>query len=175
MRLPLNDIHQLIIDQLSALKYIAFAYGASIHHVKPHGALYNMAARDRQLASSIANAVKESDPNLILYGLSGSYLVSEGQRHGLKTASEVFADRSYEDDGSLTPRNIPGALIESEEDSIRQVLQMVLEGNVTTVSGKSIPIVAETICIHGDGKHAITFAKSIHSALQNHSVEIQSI
>ena len=175
MRLPLNDIHQLIIDQISALKYIALVYGASLHHVKPHGALYNMAARDQQLASAIANAVKESDPNLILYGLSGSYLISEGQRHGLRTASEVFADRTYQDDGSLTPRNFRNALIESEDECIKQVLEIVLEGKVTTVSGKLIPIVAETICIHGDGEHAVTFAEKIHTALQNHSVEIQSI
>jgi Uncharacterized proteins, homologs of lactam utilization protein B len=175
MRLPLNDIHQLIIKQISALKYTAFAYGASLHHVKAHGALYNMAARDQQLASAIANAVKESDPNLILYGLSGSYLISEGQKHGLRTASEVFADRTYQDDGSLTPRSFRNALIESEDESLKQVLQMVLEGKVTTVTGTSVPIVAETICIHGDGKNAVRFAEKIHLALQNNSIEIQSI
>ena len=175
MRLPLNEIHELIFKQIADLKYIAFAYGASLHHVKPHGALYNLAARDQQLASAIANAVKESDPNLILYGLSGSYLISEGQKHGLRTASEVFADRTYQDDGSLTPRSFRNALIESEDESIKQVLQMVQDGSVTTVTGKVIPIVAETICIHGDGKHAVRFAEKIHTALQNNSIEIQSI
>lgn len=174
MQLPLNDIHQLIVQQIADLKYIAFAYGASLHHVKPHGALYNMAARNQQLASAIANAIKESDPNLILYGLSGSYLISEGQRHGLRTANEVFADRTYQDDGSLTPRNLSNALIETEDESIKQVLQMVQDGTVTTVTGKIIPIVAETICIHGDGKHAVRFAERIYTALQNNSIDIES-
>ena len=175
MRLPLNDIHNLIIKQISDLKNIAFANGASLHHVKPHGALYNMAASDQQLASAIAYAVKESDPDLILYGLSGSYLISEGQKHGLRTASEVFADRTYQDDGSLTPRNFRNALIESEEESIKQVLQMVLNGTVTTVAGKTIPIAAETICIHGDGKHAVDFAQKIYYTLKNNSIDIQAI
>lgn len=175
IRLPLNDMHQLIIRQIADLKNIALAYGATLHHVKPHGALYNMASKDIQLASVIASAIKESDPNLIIYGLSGSYLISEGQKHGLKTASEVFADRTYQADGSLTPRSLPNALIESEDECIRQVLQMVLEGNVTSIAGTTIPIIAKTICIHGDGKHAVRFAEKINSALQNHRVEIRSI
>ena len=104
---------------------------------------------------------------LILFGFSGSHSISEAKAIGLKTASEVFADRTYQDDGTLTPRSQPNALIEDTDKAVQQVLQMIKEGTVTTVSGKTIPIIAETICIHGDGKHAVEFAKAIYEALKN--------
>jgi UPF0271 protein len=126
-----------------------------------------MAARDADIAAVIVQTIKDFNEELIVYGLSGSHLISQAKAAGLKTTSEVFADRSYQDDGSLTPRNREGALITEEEKSIRQVLQM-LNGTVTTVSGKIIPIEAETICLHSDGVHALAFAKRIHQALQDH-------
>lgn len=165
MHLSPDKLYALIMEQLIKMDLIAKEKKATLHHVKPHGALYNMAAKDAQLARIIAQAVKDFNENLVLFGLSGSHLISEAKSLGLKTASEVFADRTYQDDGSLTPRSQPNALIEDEEQSIQQVLQMVKEKTVTSVSGKKVPIVVDTICIHGDGKHAVRFAKKIHEAL----------
>jgi 5-oxoprolinase (ATP-hydrolysing) subunit A len=166
MKLPQEEVYELVEQQLILLKEITDLFNIQLTHVKPHGALYNQSARDAGLANTIARAVKDFDQQLILFGLSGSHSIREAERSGLKTSGEVFADRSYQDDGSLTPRSQPGALIENVNDSIRQVLQMIHEGTVTTVSGKTIPIIAQTVCIHGDGIHAVEFAKAIHDAIQ---------
>ena len=165
MQLDKKDIYDLVTQQLIILNEITSALDTKINHVKPHGALYNMPARDAALANTIAKAVKDFDASLILFGLSGSHSISEAKAMGLKTASEVFADRTYQDDGSLTTRSQPKALIEDAEKAVQQVLKMIKEGTVTTVSGKRIPIVAETICIHGDGKQAVEFAKAIYKAV----------
>ncbi|MFL5738879.1 MAG: 5-oxoprolinase subunit PxpA [Flavisolibacter sp.] len=162
-----EKLYAIVIEQLIKIDLVAREMGATMHHVKPHGALYNMAARDPDIAAVIVQTIKDFNEDLIVYGLSGSHLISEAKAAGLKTASEVFADRSYQDDGSLTPRNREGALITDEEKSVGQVLQM-LNGTVTTISGKIIPIEAETICLHSDGVHALAFAKRIHQALQDH-------
>lgn len=140
-------------------------FDTKLLHVKPHGALYNMSAKDSLLAKTIARAVKDFDASLIVVGLSGSYSVSEAKALGLKSANEVFADRSYQDDGSLTPRSQSNAIIDDTEKVVQQVVQMINEGTVTTIREK-IPIVAETICIHGDGKQAVDFAKAIHNAIR---------
>jgi UPF0271 protein len=163
-----EEVYQLVQDQLTLFKKIANECATAIHHVKPHGALYNIAARDRETARAIANAVKDFDNDLILFGLSGSVSIMEAQALGSKTMSEVFADRTYQDDGSLTPRSDPKALIEDDAKAVQQVLQMVQNGTVKTVSGKEIAILAETVCIHGDGIHAVTFAKKIYHSLQQH-------
>lgn len=160
-----QEVYELVFKQIKILQKIAADNNATVHHVKPHGALYNMAAKDKVLARTIAEALKDSDENLVLFGLSNSFLISEAKAIGLKTASEVFADRTYQDDGSLTPRTQPNALIEDTDEAIQQVLMMVKQGKVKTVSGKEIPIVAETICIHGDGKNAVEFAKEIRTLL----------
>ena len=173
--LPTQEVYALIIKQIQLLEKIAGELGTSLHHVKLHGALYNMAARDKSLAPVVSLAVKDYNKKLVLYGLSGSHLVREGKNIGLKTASEVFADRSYQDNGSLTPRHKPDALIEDTEKAVAQVLQMVNEGTVTGLSGKKIAIVADTVCIHGDGAHAVEFAKAIHQALKENSIEINAI
>lgn len=174
IRLPLSEVYDLVTKQIHLLREITKSAGTLLHHVKPHGALYNMAARSKPLAAVIALAVKDVDEKLKLYGLSGSHFIREAQKIGLKTISEVFADRSYQDDGRLTPRSNPEALINDTNKAVQQVLQMVKEGNVTTVSGKVIPIVAETICIHGDGEHAVEFAKAIHEALVKNNILISS-
>lgn len=161
-----EEIYELVTQQLIVLTEIVSSFDVKLHHVKPHGALYNMSARDAILAMTIAEAVKDFDNSLVLFGLSGSHSVSEAKKIGLKTANEVFADRTYQDDGSLTPRSQPNALIEETDKAIAQVLQMIKEGTVTTVSGKALPIVAETICIHGDGKHAVEFAEAIYSVVK---------
>ena len=165
MKLDNEEVYDLVTQQLFILNEIVTGLDTKLHHVKPHGALYNMSARDAGLANTIAKAVKDFDASLLLFGLSGSHSISEAKSIGLQTASEVFADRSYQDDGSLTPRSEPNALIEETGKVVQQVLQMIKEGTVTTVSGKINPIIAETICIHGDGKHAVKFAKAIHDAV----------
>jgi len=131
MKLSEDEVRNLISEQIFALKKITDSFQTSIHHVKPHGALYNMAAREKSLAHTIAGAVKDLDANFILYGLSGSHSISEAKSIGLKTAGEVFADRTYQNDGSLTPRSRTNALIEDETKCVQQVLQMVKSNSVT--------------------------------------------
>ena len=160
-----EQVYDLVSNQIKILQKISTDNNAVLHHVKPHGALYNMASKDKALAKATADAVKVCNKNLILFGLSNSLLISEAKVIGLKTASEVFADRTYQDDGSLTPRSKPNALLENVDEVIQQVLMIVKEGKVKTVSGKEIPIDAETICIHGDGNNAVEFAKAIRNTL----------
>ncbi len=157
--LPPAEVYELITQQLFLLQEIASAQEQRIRHVKPHGALYNLSARDPETARTIARAVKEFDPSLILYGLSGSVSLQEAAKAGLKTASEVFADRRYADDGSLLSRSLPGALIEEEQIMLDQVSRMVNEHRVFSVSGKTVPVLAETVCIHGDGPQAVPSPK----------------
>ena len=172
MSLSPNEVFEIILYQVSAIKGMCEALGGKLHHVKPHGALYNQAAKDKNLAKAIAKAVYSIDTNLILYGLSGSYMISEAEKFGLKTASEVFADRTYQIDGSLTPRTEPNALIHKTEKTISQVLQMVKKQTVTATNGEPVSLKAETICIHGDGKNAVEFAKEINQELRQNGVLI---
>jgi UPF0271 protein len=179
-RTEMNDmrpqqVYDLVTEQLKTMRQVAAYCNAPLHHVKPHGALYNMAAKDATLAVAIAHAVYDFDKSLVLFGLSGSYSISEAKAMGIKTASEVFADRSYQDDGSLTPRTKPNALIEDEAQSIRQVIQMIKQGTVTSTSGKDVPIIAETICLHSDGKNAAAFARAIYSKLKSENITIKAI
>lgn len=172
MSLSPSEIFDLVLYQVSALKGICEATGSRLHHVKPHGALYNRAAKDKALAKAIAESVKSLDGQLILYGLSGSCLISEAEAVGLRTASEVFADRTYQKDGSLTPRTEPDALIGITEIAARQVQKMVLDQTVIATCGAEISLKAETICIHGDGENAIEFAKEICRCLKNNHIEV---
>ena len=174
MNLAADEIYDIIILQLRLIEKIAKHQHAKLHHVKPHGALYNMSAKDPVIANAIANAVKDFDEDLILFGLSGSHSIKEAGLLNLKTASEVFADRTYQDDGSLTPRSQTNALIEDPAKSVIQALQMIKEKTVTSVNGNKISITADTICIHGDGKNAIEFAKAIHEALQKEGFKIKA-
>ena len=146
-----------------------------MNHVKPHGALYNQAARDRELAAAIAGAVAAFDPDLVLFGLSGTVCISEAERLGLRTASEVFADRTYQADGSLTSRSLPNALISEDDESVSQATQMVLRGMVTAIGGSLVPVKGETICLHGDGPHAVQFASAIRIALEKNGVNIEPV
>lgn len=174
MQLPAQQVYDLITEQIFALQKIAASFGTRLTHVKPHGALYNMAARDAALAQTVARAVQAVGANLRLFGLSMSYSISEAKHMGLTTASEVFADRTYQSDGALTPRTQPNALLESEEASIQQVLQMITQQSVTSISGDTVPIAAETVCLHGDGAHAVAFARNIFHTLQANAVVIKS-
>ena len=175
MNLSPEEVYELVTIQVDSLSKIVKAKGAMLHHVKPHGALYNMAAKDLSLAGVIAKAVKDIDPSLILYGLAGSYSITQAIKTGLKTGSEVFADRTYRDDGSLTPRKEPGAMIDDRNKAVAQVLQMIKDKTVNGLSGKKISILAETICIHGDGQHAVEFAKAIHHQLNEEGIGIKAI
>jgi UPF0271 protein len=168
------EAYEMTVYQIGALEAMVRAEGGTMHHVKPHGALYNKAATDTRYAEAIAQAVAKVNDQLILYGMSGSALIRAGQALGLRTASEVFADRTYQDDGTLTPRNLPGALIHNKDQAVQQVLQMVIEQKVTTQSGKEIPIQADTICIYGDGDQSVLFAKKIYYALLEQNVTIQT-
>ncbi|MFL5773684.1 MAG: 5-oxoprolinase subunit PxpA, partial [Flavisolibacter sp.] len=165
-----DKTYALVMEQLIRIDLIAKEVGAPLYHVKPHGALYNMGARDPIVAKTIAQAVKDFNEDLVLYGLSASCLISEAKKLGLKTANEVFADRTYQDDGSLTQRNQKHALIEDEKECISHVMQMINNSSVTSVNGKKIPLTVETICIHGDGRYAIQFAHIIHKALQQQNI-----
>jgi 5-oxoprolinase (ATP-hydrolysing) subunit A len=165
MQISAQEVFDIVLYQTSALKGICEAFGTKLHHVKPHGALYNQAAKDKILAEAIANAVKKLDANLILYGLSGSCLISEAEKIGLQTKSEVFADRTYQSDGSLTPRNLPNALISNVNEAIKQVMQMIDTQTVTATTDEIVKLKAETICIHGDGENAVEFAQAIYKKL----------
>jgi 5-oxoprolinase (ATP-hydrolysing) subunit A len=170
-----EEAYAYVVYQIGALAAFVKAEGGKMSHVKPHGALYNMAAKDTALAEAIAKAVYDVDPTLILYGLAGSELIRAGKKIGLRTASEVFADRTYQQDGSLTPRSDPRALIVDEQEAVLQVLAMVKEKRVRSLQGIDVPIEAETICIHGDGKKAVLFAKRLYEELRKEGVDVCSI
>jgi UPF0271 protein len=169
------EAYDIVVYQIGALDAFARACGGRLAHVKAHGSLYNMAAKDRALADAIAGAVRDVDRSLVLFGLSGSELIRAAEAAGLSAAAEVFADRSYQDDGSLTPRGRPGAMIEDVEASIAQVKRMVLEGKVRSVSGKDVRVRADTLCIHGDQPGAVEFAKRIRAALAQSGVEVKAL
>ncbi|MCZ0756703.1 5-oxoprolinase subunit PxpA [Anoxybacillus sp. J5B_2022] len=175
MAITPEEAYDLIVYQVGALYGFVKAAGGKMQHVKPHGALYNMAAKDRALSEAIAKAVYDIDPTLVLFGLAGSELIKAGERVGLKTANEVFADRTYQQDGSLTPRHELNALINDKQEAIQQVILMVKEGKVRSQQGTDVEIQADTICIHGDGSHALTFAKKIFEKLTEEGIKIQSI
>ena len=159
---------------VGALAAFAQALGGKLSHVKAHGMFYNMAAKDATLAEAIAQAVRDFDRELVLFGLAGSELVRAAEKAGLRAASEVFADRSYQDDGSLTPRSHPGAMIEDVEVSVAQVKRMVFEGVVRSVSGKDVPVKADTLCIHGDQPGALEFVRRIREDLAREGVSVRS-
>lgn len=172
MSLSSRDVFDTVLYQVAALKGICEAIGTKLRHVKPHGALYNQAARDKGLSKSIAEAVLRIDNSLIVYGFAGSFLISEAEALGLRTASEAFADRTYQHDGSLTPRRRADALITDVQRAVKQALRIIEEQSVETVDGPAISIQADTICIHGDGEHALEFARSIRDILVENGVSI---
>jgi UPF0271 protein len=175
MHLSFDEVYDLVFLQLRTIDKLIKEKNKSLHHVKPHGALYNMSAKDPKVAKAIAQAVKDFNDELVLFGLSRSASIEQAKIINLKTANEVFADRTYQDDGSLTPRSKDNALIEDVNKSVKQTLQMIKEKTVTSLNGKIIPIIADTICIHGDGKHAVEFAKAVHESLRKENVEIKTV
>ncbi len=174
MPLPSEDLQTLITDQLETFTEIACRIGAKPTHVKPHGALYNLSARDASTAEAIANAVFEFDPELILYGLAGSASITAAVDRGLRVAAEAFADRTYSNDGSLTPRSRPGALITRADVAARQAIAIALDGVVESIDGFTLPILADTICLHGDSPDAVGFAAAVRHGLEAHGIVVRS-
>jgi len=168
------EAYEITVYQIGALQAFVQAAGGRLHHVKPHGALYNMAAVNEALAEAIAEAVYKVSPEAVLYGLAGSALIRAGAKLGLATANEVFADRTYQQDGTLTSRKDPQALLTDPGEAVGQVLRMVLEGKVLSQQGVDIPMQADTVCIHGDGPHALAFARQLHQALQAKGIRLQA-
>ena len=161
--------------QLGALYAFAESQGVRIQHVKPHGALYNMAAVDEKLARAMCEAVYEFDPEIIFMGLAGSKMIEMAEAVGLRAASEVFADRAYNDDGTLVSRKLPGAVIKDKDLAIRRVVRMVKDGKVESVNGTDIAIRADSICVHGDNPKALEFVKNIRETLIAEGVEIKNL
>ncbi|TWH45809.1 5-oxoprolinase subunit PxpA [Sporomusa sp. KB1] len=170
-----QEAYDLVVYQLGALTAFVKAEGANMQHVKPHGALYNMAAKSKPLSAAVAEAVYKVDPGLILFGLAGSELVAAGEKIGLQVAHEVFADRTYQQDGSLTPRKQPDALITNQEEAVQQVVRMIKEGKVLSRQGRDIAVKADTVCIHGDGRHALEFARKIREYLLNGGIDVKAM
>jgi len=175
MAISPTEAYDLTVYQIGALHAVATSQGGTIRHVKPHGALYNMAAKNPALAEAIAKAVYDVSPNLILFGLAGSELITAGQKYDLPIANEVFADRTYTNDGILTPRINNNAVITSDEAALAQVLQMVKTQTVNATSGETVSLQADTICLHGDGEKAVVFAKMISETLTAEGIDIKAI
>ena len=173
LKMSHEELRAMILYQAGAVKAMAEAAGARMRHIKPHGALYNTAAVDYELSMTIARAVKDLDSSLILVGQSGSQMIKAAREAGIACASEVFADRAYNDDGTLVARSIEGAVLHDTETMIARVIRMIKEKVVETVSGKTIPIEAETVCIHGDNAAAAEFVKKLAEALRAEGIAIR--
>jgi 5-oxoprolinase (ATP-hydrolysing) subunit A len=161
-----KDIEQIVAEQVHLVQKISHEMGTNLSHVKPHGALYNRVAYDAEAGEFLCAGIKSVNKDLSVFGLSGSVFRQTAERNGLKFTDEVFADRSYRDDGSLTPRTEANALIQTSDAAAQQVKEMVENGRVKTVTGNYIPVTAKTICIHGDGAHAAAFAKKLFHQLK---------
>jgi len=172
MKMNVMELRAMILYQVGALKAITEAMGGRLNHVKPHGALYNSAAKDFGLSMIIAEAVRSIDSSLILVGLSGSESIRAASETGLPHACEVFADRAYNDDGSLVSRKLPGSVIDRTDLVIERAIRMIREREVITITGRTISLQADTICIHGDNEKAPEFAKSIRDALRENNIEV---
>lgn len=172
MQLPPETVYAQVVYQLGAVAAMARAEGGLMVHVKPHGMLYNQAAVEPALAEAIALAVKAVDPALRLVGLAGSELIRAGEKLGLATRQEVFADRGYQADGTLVPRGQPGALITSDELALEQTLEMVRHHRVRTQAGTWAAVRAETVCLHGDGDHALSFARTLRERFAGEGISV---
>ncbi len=172
MNISYKEAKIIVQYQIGALKAFCAAHGVNMNHVKPHGALYNMAGKDINLALAICEGIKEVDSDLILLALSGSKMIDAAKIMGLKYANEVFADRAYNDDGTLVNRKIDGSVITDKEVAIKRVIRMIKENKVTTINGVEIPICPESICVHGDNIKALEFVKDIKESLERENIKI---
>ncbi|KAF1707310.1 5-oxoprolinase subunit PxpA [Pseudoxanthomonas sacheonensis] len=169
-----GDAYALTLYQIGALDAFVRAAGLRLNHVKPHGAFYNQAARDRELADAVASAVRDHDPGLILFGLAGSVLTDAGTALGLQVVHEAFAERRYEADATLTPRNRADASIEHSAQAAMQVIALLRDGAITARTGELIPLRADSICLHGDRPDAARFARELRTAIENAGFEVRA-
>jgi 5-oxoprolinase (ATP-hydrolysing) subunit A len=175
MTLTNEEVYDIMVYQIGALQAFAKAEGGYLHHVKPHGALYNMAAKDGNLAEAIARAIYDVDPDLILYGLSGSALILAGEKIGLKVANEAFSDRGYRADGSLVPRSEPGAFIKDADVAADRFIHFIKTGYLKSVEGTDIKLLADTVCLHGDSPGALLLAKRLYKRLAEENIRVAKI
>jgi UPF0271 protein len=174
MKISPQECYDLVVYQSGAVEAFARAAGARLHHVKIHGMLYNMAAKDGDLADAIVRATKDLGGGTMLYALSGSAMMEAAAKHGVRAIGEVFGDRSYQSDGTLTPRSQPGAMITDESVSVAQVLMMVEQGKVRSLSGVEVPVAPGTLCLHGDQPGAVRFAAALRAALAERKIEVRA-
>ncbi len=172
MNISPKEAYAYVTYQLGALNAFCVQQGAKIRHVKPHGALYNMAGKDYELAKGICSAIYDFDPDIILLGLSGSQMINAGHDMGLRCANEFFADRAYEDDGSLRARTKEGAMVEDENEAVERVVKVLKTGYVTTYSGNELQLKIDSVCVHGDNAHALEFVKTIRERFAKENIEI---
>ena len=170
-----EEIYNMMIYQVGALKTFCNISEVKMQHVKPHGALYNIAAKDKNIAEAICKAVYDIDPSIIIFGLACSHLITEAERLGLQTAQEVFADRNYMPDGALTPRTMSNAVIHNADFAVKRVIQMITEQTVQAIDGTVIPIKADTVCVHGDEPTALLFVQNLVKELEDNNITIQAI
>ncbi len=174
MTLTPQEAKTYTMYQIGALEGFCRAADVSLYHVKPHGAFYNMAAKDYELAYAICEAIAAMDANIVLLGLSNSQMEKAAKAVGITFKNEVFADRAYEDDATLVARGKPGAMIENEEYAISRVIRMIKKGSITSINGKEIAIKADSVCVHGDGIKALDFVKRIRQALREEGIEVKA-
>jgi len=174
LKVPKEEVFDAVAYQLGIFQAIASALAVRPNHVKPLGALYNMAVRDKNLADAIARAIGSVDPKLILFAPNNSELSRAGEAHGLKIAREIFADRNYLNDGWLVPRTRPDALLHDPKEAAQRVLRMLREGKVRSVEGRDVDVRGETICVHGDTPGAVEFARELRTQLEREGVRISA-
>jgi 5-oxoprolinase (ATP-hydrolysing) subunit A len=172
MKITPQEMYDLVLYQAGAVEAFARAAGAKLHHVKCHGALYNMAAMDEGLSEAMVKAVKDLGGGVMLYALSMSKNFEIAKQQKLAVMGEVFADRGYTDEGTLSPRDKPGGMIEDPAASVKQVLGMIEGGYVTSLNGKRVPVAADTLCLHGDQPGAVTFAKTLRQTFKERGISV---
>jgi UPF0271 protein len=170
-----DEVADMVLYQVAALAGVAASQGIRLQHVKAHGALYNMAVRNRALAEAIARGTAAFDRSLILFGLPDSELLRAGEKAGLRVAAEVFADRAYEPDGTLASRSKPGSVIHDQQEVVARAVRMVRDGIVTATNGSTITLRADTICLHGDTPGAATLARLVRQGLDNAGIAVESL
>ncbi|MFC5713851.1 LamB/YcsF family protein [Thalassorhabdus alkalitolerans] len=175
MEMTPGEVHRLVTYQIGAIEAFCRVHQVSLQHVKPHGALFNIASVDTKTAEAIAEAVYDVNPSLILFGLAGGELITAGKRLGLRCANEVFADRTYLPDGTLTPRSNPEALIHSTEEAVERVIKMITKKQTEALDGTVIDLEADTICVHGDKPEALEFVKHVRKVFSENNITVQPI
>ncbi|HEY67351.1 MAG TPA: LamB/YcsF family protein [Thermoflexia bacterium] len=175
MHLAPDEIENYVLYQVGALAAFARSVGAELAHVKPHGALYNMAAKDIEMARAIVRGVARVDPNLIVVGLAGAALVEAAREAGMRVASEGFADRAYNYDGTLRSRRLPGAVIEEPELAAERAVRIVRDGTVVAYTGEEIPLHVDTLCVHGDTPTAVEIVRTMRRKLEEAGIEVATL